>query len=269
MHNKGRPSRANCLQMRASLATLLALASLLWWAPVEPAITVTCRKTGQVALTFDQGPGQLTGQLLDILLRKSIKATFHVSVDLMRNTTLVEYIKRAAFEKHTIGLFVPDGIYSEPAAGGDEDSWAYSVPLFDYIHRGSNWLTTILGVPPVYIRFGTKRALPQPLRKAIENLGFTLTKAKLEIRDENNKMDSIWNSLGRGLANSSPRNNSFILKQREIMPNSVHSTDRIIDYIQEKGYVLVPLSECVPPVPKLGAVPPPIGTNSSKDIAKK
>jgi hypothetical protein len=91
------------------------------------------------------------------------------------------------------------------------------------------------GFPPSleYILFATKRALPRALRKAIENLDYTITKAKLEIRDENNKM---WNSLGRGLANSSPKNNSFVWMQRCIMPNSMNSVDRIIDYVQEKGY---------------------------------
>lgn len=230
---------------------LLCLAALLYVA--DGAVSVTCRTPGQVALTFDYGPGYLTGRLLDILLHKDVRVTFHVNADLMRNTTLVEYVRRASFENHTIGLFVPDGLVAEQV-GGDEDIWAGTVPLFEYIHRGTNWISTILdGRLPTYIRFGTKRALPQPLRKAVENLGFTITKAKLEIRDENNKMDSIWNSLGRGLANSSPANNSFILKQREIMPNSVNSVDRIIDYVQEKGYVFVPLDECVPPAAKAPA----------------
>ncbi len=212
-------------------------------------MTVTCKKAGQIAMTFDAGPGYLTGRLLDILQHKNVQAAFHINADLLRNTTLVEYVKRAAFENHTIGLFVPDGLIGESV--GEDDVWANSLPLFEYIHRGTTWLSTLLnGEPPKYIRFGTKRALPQPLRKSVENLGFTITKAKLEIRDENNKMDSIWNSLGRGLANSSPKNNSFIIKQREIMPNSVNSVDRIIDYVQEKGYVFVALDECVPPVVK-------------------
>ena len=179
---------------------------------VSAAVSVTCRQPGQIALTFDHGPGYLTGRLLDILQHKQVRAAFHINVDLMRNTTLVEYVRRAQFHNHTIGLFVPDGLIAE-SNEGDDDVWARAVPLFEYIHRGTNWLTTILGgQAPKYIRFATKRALPQALRKAIENLGYTITKAKLEIRDENNKMDSIWNSLGRGLANSSPKNNSFDLE---------------------------------------------------------
>lgn len=213
------------------------------------AVTVTCKTPGHITMTFDAGPGYLTGRLLDVLLHKNVKVAFHVNADLMRNTTLVEYVKRAKFEGHTVGLFVPDGLIADNE--GDEDVWAKAVPLFEYVHRGTNWLTSILGgTPPKYIRFGTKRTLPQPLRKAIENLGFTITKAKLEIRDENNKMDSIWNSLGRGLANSQPGTNSFILKQREIMPNSVNSVDRIIDYVVEKGYKIVTMEECVPAVVK-------------------
>lgn len=216
---------------------------------IYAAVTVTCKKTGDIAMTFDGGPGYLTGRLLDILLHKNVKVTFHINADLMRNSTLVEYVRRAKFEGHSIGLFVPDGLLQEQE--GEEDVWAGAVPLFEYVHRGTNWLTTILeGEVPKYIRFGTKRALPQPLRKSIENLGYTITKAKLEIRDENNKMDSIWNSLGRGLANSSPETNSFIFKQREIMPNSVNSVDRIIDYVQEKGFKIVTMEECVPPVIK-------------------
>lgn len=218
----------------------------------QAAVTVTCKEPGHIAMTFDAGPGYLTGRLLDILLHKDVKATFHINADLMRNTTLVEYVRRAKFENHTIGLFVPDGLMSDTAAGDEAvDVWAGAVQLFEYVHRGTNWLTTILGgEAPKYIRFGAKRALPQPLRKAIENLGYTITKAKLEIRDENNKMDSIWNSLGRGLASASPKVNSFILKQREIMPNSVNSVDRIVDYVQDKGYKIVSLEECVPPVVK-------------------
>lgn len=206
---------------------------------VFAAISSTCRKPGLISLTFDQGPGPYTGRLLDILSEKNTKATFHVTVDLFRNTTMVDYVRRAHLEGHSIGIFMP-----ESALPGDEADVKLA-SFFTTLHRACNWITSITGGPPRFLRLGTKRVLPVALRKSIGSLGLTITKAKVDIRDENNKMDSIWGSLGRGLAHSAPANNSFIIRQRDLMPNSVASTDKIIDYLVEKGYKIVSLEECV------------------------
>lgn len=212
------------------------------------AIQSTCKENGHVALTFDFGPGPFTGKLLDVLFAKKIPVTFHVTADLFRNLTLVEYVRRAHNEGHTIGIFIPESPqYATLEAYPEEDS-SFTASVIQQITIASNWITSITGGQPKYIRFGSKKTLPIQMRRSIEQqLGLTVTKPRTEIRDENNKMDSIWNSLSKGFAQATPDSNSFILRQRDTMSNSVAHVEKIIDFITEKGYRIVPMALCVPP----------------------
>lgn len=234
--------------MKALIRHILAVITSI--SIVLAAIQSTCKKHGEVALTFDYGPGALTGRLLDILFEQKIPATFHVTVDLFRNLTLTDYVRRAYHEGHTIGIFVPDaGPYAALEAYPEEDG-NFVASMIQQITMASNWITSVTGSQPRYIRFGGKKTVPLQLRRSIEQqLGLTVTKPKSEIRDESNKMDSIWNSLNKAFTAASPEKNSFILRQRDTMSNSVASVEKIIDYIREQGFKVVPMSQCVPPRP--------------------
>jgi peptidoglycan/xylan/chitin deacetylase (PgdA/CDA1 family) len=222
--------------------------AILGISAVFGAIQSTCKESGDVALTFDFGPGPFTGKLLDILLEGKIPATFHVTTDLFRNLTLTEYVRRAHNEGHTIGIFIPESPVWAAMDEFPEDDPVFTSSMIQQITTASNWITSITGTQPRYIRFGSKKHLPLQLRRTIEQqLGLTVTKPKTEIRDESNKMDSIWNSLSKGLSNSDPKVNSFILRQRDTMPNSVASVEKIVEFLSEKGYKIVPMTTCVPP----------------------
>lgn len=225
------------------LVLVIASLSIVW-----AAIQSTCAENGDVALTFDYGPGPFTGKLLDILYERKIPATFHVSTDLFRNLTLTDYVRRAHNEGHTIGIFIPELQQWANVEAYPEDDPSFTASIIQQITISSNWITSITGSQPRYVRFASKKALPLNLRRTIEQqLGLSITKAKTEIRDENNKMDSIWNSLSKGVANSDPKKNSFIFRQRDTMPNSVASIEKIVEFLAEKGYNIVPMTECVPP----------------------
>ena len=66
--------------------------------PMEPMV-IPEEKT--IYLTFDDGPGPYTGQLLDILARYGVKATFFVTGD---DPDYNDLIARAYREGHTIGV---------------------------------------------------------------------------------------------------------------------------------------------------------------------
>lgn len=212
------------------------------------AIQSTCKESGEVALTFDFGPGPFTGRLLDILLEKRIPATFHVSADYLRNTTLTEYVRRAHNEGHTLGIFIPETAIWNEAEEIPENDPIFTNKVIQQIATASNWITSITGTQPRYIRFGSKKQLPVQLRRTIEQqLGLTITKPRVDIRDENNKMDSIWNSFTKGFAQGTSQSHSFILRQRDSMSNSVASVEKIVEFVTEKGYKVVPMNICVPP----------------------
>jgi peptidoglycan/xylan/chitin deacetylase (PgdA/CDA1 family) len=226
----------------------ILLAKLALISVVFGAIQSTCKENGEVTLTFDFGPGPITGRLLDILFEKKIPATFHVTTDLFRNLTLTEYVRRAHNEGHTIGIFIPESIAWAAMDAFPEDDPGFTANMIQQITTASNWITSITKSQPRYIRFGSKKNLPLQLRRIIEQqLGLVVTKPRTEIRDENNKMDSIWNSLSKGFAQSNPKTHSFILRQRDVIPNSVASVEKIVEFISEKGFRIVSMPECVPP----------------------
>jgi peptidoglycan/xylan/chitin deacetylase (PgdA/CDA1 family) len=236
-----------------SIATTMLLAVFTIFAALASAASVpsTCKQPGHIALTFDQGPGVGTGRVLDVLSRRNIPATFHVSADLLRNATLRAYIKRAALEGHTIGMFMPD------LGGTIQDSELQSnetdLQLYQNVVKSSNWISSLIGRQPVYIRFGRK-SIPQATKRLIDSMGLVATRAKIEIRDESNKLDSIWGSIQKGFNGTLPAEHSFVVKMRDMMPNMGASLDRMIDYIESKGFTIVPMEKCAPMPEKLIAM---------------
>ncbi|KAI8053236.1 hypothetical protein BDF22DRAFT_683389 [Syncephalis plumigaleata] len=59
----------------------------------------SCTKPGYVALTFDDGPAERTGDLLDMLAKESIKATFFVLGQGVSDPLFKNYTKRAFDEE--------------------------------------------------------------------------------------------------------------------------------------------------------------------------
>lgn len=234
------------------------LLSVVWIAALwlchyaDAGVPSTCKKPGMVVLSFDQGPGATTGKVLDVLSRRNIPAIFHVSPDLFRNATWRGYVQRAAYEGHSIGIFMPDIAVagSAPSSAGqdgesNEESDEYDIALYQRLARASNWITSVTGRPPRHVRFGKKNVSPNTRRLA-ESLGLQVTRPRFEIRDESNKMDVIWNSINRAFNGTDPAQHSFIIKLRDIMPNMAASLDKFIDYVEAKGFRFVPMELCQP-----------------------
>lgn len=215
----------------------------------------TCKKPGQVVLSFDGGPGATTGRILDVLSRRNIPAAFFVAVDHFRNATWRGYVQRAAYEGHTVGVYVTDPVMPtiDGAGSGPEKDAAVNSPadlgdplLYQKLARAANWITSVTGRPPRHIRFGRSKGLPNGTRRIAEAMGLLPTRPRIEIRDESNKMDVIWNSVNRAFNGTDPSVNSFIVRLRDIMPNTAASLNKLIDYIEGRGFTIVPLETCQP-----------------------
>lgn len=78
----------------------------------EPTIDVNVEQYAGVAyLTFDDGPGKLTGEVLDILAENDITATFFVLGQQVEQYP--ELLERIAFEGHSIGNHSYNHVYDE------------------------------------------------------------------------------------------------------------------------------------------------------------
>ena len=97
------------------VAFLAAFAVLVWYVVAAPASQVLGRTlvcglpdSGKIALTFDDGPGEATPLVLDLLRQAGIRATFFLCGENVERYP--EYARRIAQEGHEIG----NHTYSHP-----------------------------------------------------------------------------------------------------------------------------------------------------------
>lgn len=99
-----------------------------------------CGISSSIYLTFDDGPSNVTSEILDILKDENVKATFFVT-----SSFNDEIIKREYDEGHTVGLHTY----------GHDYSYVYSSEknYFDDLNKVSNRVERIIGFSPKIIRF--------------------------------------------------------------------------------------------------------------------
>lgn len=99
-------------------------------------------KNSMIYLTFDDGPSNVTGAILDVLKTKNVKATFFV----INNSDSLNYlIKRAHDEGHTVALHTSSHKYDLVYSSVDN--------YFNDLYKISNKVKNITGVESKIIRF--------------------------------------------------------------------------------------------------------------------
>jgi peptidoglycan/xylan/chitin deacetylase (PgdA/CDA1 family) len=225
--------------LERSFRCLLVVRLLIVDARGQAAVPSTCKKEGDLALTFDQGPSQYTGMLLSALSKNKVKATFHVSPDYLDNPVIVAYLRRIASDGHLVGLFIKESISTGM--------------LPDYLRNCTSVMKGIINYEPNYLRFPVPGPSPAAM-KIINGMGFRVTSYNLDSQDYNYVNDptagdgkgQIFNVFKNTLDQIfPPSKGSFIAVQRDIVLSSVQQTDAIIKYAQGKGYNIVRLDQCI------------------------
>jgi peptidoglycan/xylan/chitin deacetylase (PgdA/CDA1 family) len=99
------------------------------------------RETSQVALTFDDGPGDDTPALLDVLKAENVRATFFIIVErALKNPAIV---RRMIDEGHEVGLHMTRHVSAYALS-----PWG----SFREIQRALNHMASITGVRPTLFR---------------------------------------------------------------------------------------------------------------------
>ena len=106
---------------------------------------VTKGEDEKVYITFDDGPSVFTGEILDILKKYDVKATFFVCGTGDKDESLKPIYKRIVDEGHTIGMHSYSHVYSR--VYGDLDMFQYD------LDKIRNLIYNETGVVPKYYRF--------------------------------------------------------------------------------------------------------------------
>lgn len=201
----------------------------------EAAIRNRCQANGVVALTFDDGPADYTGQLLNSLSDKKVKATFHLTTQYLTDPNVQETIQRIAGDGHLVGLRT-------------EPSWDLFQMSDDQIKasiaRQSQVMAEFLGYQPILIRLPYKKYDDRVLR-AIESTGAVVTVHNLETYDYTGDTNRILKAYQVSLNLAGKGAGSFISVQHDGVSASVSVVPQVIDLVRNLNYKLIKLDECL------------------------
>lgn len=193
-----------------------------------------------VYLTFDDGPSQNTGEILDILNKYKIKATFFVTGC---NQKYNYNIARAFKEGHTIGLHTYTHNYA---------IYASEKTYFNDLKLISDMVENLTGTKSHYIRFpgGSSNTVSRSYNKGI------MTRLTKEVQDKGYKYYD-WNCSSNDAAgNTMPVGNivshatacganhiNILFHDSAAKTTSVKALPKVIEYYKARGYTFKPISD--------------------------
>lgn len=199
------------------------------------AIRTQCAQSGMFAMNWDGGPAQYTGQLLDVLSQKGIKATFHLSTKYLTDPNIQSMVQRISSAGHLIGLTMESSLnlfqMSDDAIRGA-------------VARQANVLASFIGYYPKLVRLAYNSYDDRVLR-AVESTGAVVTVHNLETYDYTGDGGRTFNAVKLALSLVGKGQGNFICLQHDGIQQSVGVTAKIIDLVKGSGYKLVKMDECL------------------------
>jgi peptidoglycan/xylan/chitin deacetylase (PgdA/CDA1 family) len=189
------------------------------------------RKQKKIYLTFDDGPRDISSQIVNVLKEKQAKATFFMLEPNMKKYP--ELVKRIIQEGHYIGLHSvthnKEKLYSRPEHVIEEMEQTrktlYSITQFD---------SKLVRVP-----YGSKPYMTTPYRNELVQNHFKMWDWHIDTLDwkyHSNKPEEIVQAVKNGIAKYRTRNEIVILFHdvkgtAQVLPD-------IIDYLKRQGFEL-------------------------------
>ena len=182
-----------------------------------------------VALTFDDGPAEPTGRILDILEYHNARATFFVlgrRVSGWPNTTLRIFESDNELAGHTFShRSLPDLT--------DEQ-------IINEITRGSAAIEAIIGEPPPPIFRPPGGRMDNRVVNLSREIGYSIIMWSLDPRDwEFRDVDSIYNRIIRNIREGD------IIVLHDTHWTTAEAMERVIPSLIEMGFSLVTVSELI------------------------
>lgn len=182
-----------------------------------------------VALTFDDGPGPYTAQLLDALRDRGVKATFFVLGS--RAAQYPDLIRRMEAEGHVVGnhSYGHGNLRRMSLAG-----------VTNEMNRAVDVLTPLLGHRPVVMR-APGGNYNNTVKQYDCNEGVPIIQWGVDTRDwESRNVEAILNQAFYG--NNSIKEGSIVL-MHDIYSTTVQAAIRMVDTLLEQGYSFATVPE--------------------------
>ncbi|KAK8051662.1 hypothetical protein PG993_003047 [Apiospora rasikravindrae] len=196
---------------------------------------------GKVALTFDDKPYIYTSELLDLLKKNNVRATFFVvgnngGKGQVEQGSYPAILQRMYRDGHQIG-----------SHGWSHQDLGAVTPQQrrGQILRNEVALVDVLGFFPTYFR-PPYTSCPDGCVKDLNDLGYHIVNYDIDTKDYQGDYTYARNTYSTILSQHSPASSSWISLAHDIQPNTVQSfAQYMIDQARKLGYELVPLGQCL------------------------
>lgn len=196
-----------------------------------------------VYLTFDDGPGPYTQQLLDVLAKYNVKATFFVTNS---NSKYQDMIYQEYAAGHAIGIHTYCHDYNKIYASEDayfEDLEAMQAVIVAQTGESTNIIrfpggssNTVSNITP---------GLMTKLTQEVQNRGYQYFDWNVSSGDagETTSTDQVAENVIAGIQ----KHNVSVVLQHDIKDFSVDAVEKIIQWGLDNGYTFLPLNYNSPP----------------------
>ncbi|MEV7806241.1 polysaccharide deacetylase family protein [Microbispora sp. NPDC088329] len=193
---------------------------------IPPPRHVDCRKHKCVALTFDDGPAEYTGHVLDLLAAHHARATFFLLGQMITNETR-DFVRRMAAEGHEIGNHSWD---HASLAGLSPDALRHELDRTQDAVRKVTGVRMRLMRPP----YG---ATNQTVDNETKQTGLAQILWAVDTLDWLNRNPTV---IAQRSAAAKPGD---IVLMHDIHPTTVQALPRLLDELDHKGFTYVTVSE--------------------------
>lgn len=179
-----------------------------------------------LALTFDDGPSKYTPQILDILQKENVKATFFVLGQNIINNEAV--ILREYTEGHLLGIHSYEHVFFTKLKKED---------ILYQITTTNSMINEITNFTPIYIRvpYGSTNNRVNSILKDqnLENILWNVDSLDWSYKDSDKTTTQVFKNV---------TGNDIIL-MHDTFDSTVKATENIIKYYKENGYEFVTIYE--------------------------
>ncbi|ORX98793.1 glycoside hydrolase/deacetylase [Basidiobolus meristosporus CBS 931.73] len=204
---------------------------------IEPGQVIeTCSKAGTFAVTFDDGPSQYTGRLLDDLKARKVKVTFFIVGQMLENDQGRQFLKRAYDEGHHIASHT----YTHISLAKSTIS-----AIRSEMQKTSDAIFKVIGKRPQYMRppYGEYNAQSLALMK---EMGYKVIYWNVDTLDwQTMNSQKTLDVYKKTLAKANLKNDRFISLQHDIQPSTIQAAGGILDAVIKSGFKITTVADCL------------------------
>lgn len=197
-------------------------------------VITECEVENSLALTFDDGPFVYTEELLDLLKKENVQATFFIN----GNNRWYIYDEKS---KKVLNRMKKEGHQIENHTWNHQDLMTLSKCEISYeIKQLEKTFKNILGFRPKYLRppYGS---YDERVQKIIENKGYNIVMWSLDTVD--------WKTPEKepdfSILTGNSLNKKIVLQHDTLYFSAIKFTEKLIKYGKEKGIKFMTLNNCL------------------------